>query len=272
MEGVDAVIHLAARAHVTKEKEGEAEPWFQKTNVEGTRTVFDAAVTAGVRRFLFSSSIKVMGDSLGRPWTEEDTPAPTDAYGRSKLAAESLLARTGASANMEIGILRLPLIYGPRVRANMLQLLKLIDRGVPLPFRGVQNRRTLLFSQNAADAALTVLRTPLLAREIFFVGDREALSTEALIREIGRALNRPARLFHLPESILTALAKAGDVAGPLLAFPLTTKTLERLTGSQECATAKLESVTGYRPRWSTEEGLAITAEWFVRAGRQPKRT
>jgi UDP-glucose 4-epimerase len=154
----------------------------------------------------------------------------------------------------------------------MLQLFKLIDRRVPLPFLGIQNRRTLLFSRNAADATLALLRTPALGREVFFVGEREALSTETLIREIGRALNRPPRLFHLPRGILTALAKVGDGVDSLLAFPLTSKTLDRLTGSQECSTTKLEFVTGYRPRWSTEQGLAFTAEWFDRACRQPKST
>jgi UDP-glucose 4-epimerase len=271
VEGVDAVVHLAGRAHVTRDNEREAEALFRATNVEGTRVVFQAAVASGVRRFLFASSVKVMGPYLGRPWTEEDTPAPTDAYGRSKLAAEGLLVRSGSSAKVEIGILRLPLVYGPRVRANMLQLFKLVDRGVPLPFKGIQNRRTILFSRNAGDAVLALLRAPSVTRDIFFVGDREPLSTEALIRSIGRALKRPTRLFQLPEGVLTALSKAGDVANSLLGFPLTTKTLERLTGSQESSTRKLESVTGYRPRWSTDEGLAITAEWFDRACRQSKR-
>jgi nucleoside-diphosphate-sugar epimerase len=271
-DGVDAVIHLAARAHVTRERESEAETWFQQTNVEGTRTVFNAALAGGVRRFLFTSSIKVMGDYPGRPWTEEDAPSPTDAYGRSKLEAERLLVRAGPSANIEIGILRLPLVYGPRVRANMLQLFKLVDRGVPLPFGGTKNRRSILFSRNAADAMLSLLRVPSLTRDIFFVGDREALSTEALIQAIGKALRRPGRLFHLPSGILTALGKVGDMADTLVAVPLTTKTLERLVGSQECATNKLASVTGYQPRWSTEEGLAITAEWFDRSRRQPNRS
>ncbi len=271
MRDVDAVVHLAARAHITRERESDAETLFHRTNVEGTRSVFDAAVAVGVRRFIFASSLKVMGDYQGRPWTEEDPPSPVDAYGRSKLAAENVLVRSGPSSDVEIGILRLPLAYGPGVRANMLQLFKLVDRGIPLPFADIRNRRTIVFSRNAADAVLELLRIPSLTREVFFVGDAEALSTEALIRGIGTALGRPPRLFHLPQRILIGIAKVGDLAEYLLPSPLTSSTLERLTGSLECSTSKLQAATGYRPRWSTEMGLKITADWYAMHRRQPSR-
>jgi UDP-glucose 4-epimerase len=154
----------------------------------------------------------------------------------------------------------------------MLQLFKLVDHGVPLPFRGVRNRRSIVFTRNAADAVLALIRMRSLEREVFFVGDAKALSTEDLVRKIAEALGRPARLFHLSQAVLTAVGKFGDFADHLLPFPLTSENLERLTGSLECTTSKLERVTGYRPRWSTDEALAITADWYDRARRQPKRS
>jgi UDP-glucose 4-epimerase len=267
IDGVDAVVHLAARAHIVREQPGTADRLFHETNVEGTRDVFECAVANGVRRFVYASSLKVMGLYPGRPWTEADPPAPIDAYGRSKLAAENLLLGSATSSRIEIGILRLPLVYGPRVRANMLQLFELVDRGIPLPFGGVRNSRTLLFSRNAADAMLALLRTANLSRDIFFVGDSVPLSTEALIRGIAGALGRPARVFRMPRSLLAAAARVGDLASAVFPFALTSETLDRLTGSQECAIGKLEAVTGFRPHWSTQEGLAITADWYQSARR-----
>ena len=270
VDDVDAVVHLAARAHITREKEREAETFFERTNVEGTRNVFELAVDAGVRRFIFASSLKVMGTYPGRPWTEEDTPLPVDPYGRSKLAAENLLSRSGEARDIEIGILRLPLVYGPGVRANMLQLFQLVDRGVPLPFRGIRNRRSILFSGNASAAILKLLKVPRLTREVFFVSDAAALSTEELIRAIGLSLGRSPRLFRMPRGVLTGFARLGDLADHFLPAPMTSEKLDRLTGSLECDTSKLRSVTGYSPQWSTEQGLTRTADWYKSRRRQPR--
>ncbi|MBA3466424.1 MAG: NAD-dependent epimerase/dehydratase family protein, partial [Gemmatimonadaceae bacterium] len=214
MEGADAVIHLAGRAHVVDTDGVESEIAFQHANVDGTQAVLDAAIRAGVRRFLFTSSIKVMGTYAGRPWTEEDVPAPADAYGRSKLAAERLLSQAAAAGNIELGIVRLPLVYGPGVKANMLQLFRLVEAGVPLPFKDTANRKSIVYSKNVAAALSALLAAARLGNETFFVTDAEAVSTPSLIRMIGHSLGKRPRLFSAPTRSLDFVARLGDSLGP----------------------------------------------------------
>ncbi|HXG72785.1 MAG TPA: NAD-dependent epimerase/dehydratase family protein [Gemmatimonadaceae bacterium] len=262
LEGVGAVIHLAGRAHIVDTDAAESEAAFQHANVDGTEAVLEAALRAGVGRFLFTSSIKVMGAYAGRPWSEEDIPRPTDAYGRSKLAAEELLRRAAQSGKIEVGIIRLPLVYGPGVKANMLQLFKLVEAGVPLPFRDIANRRSVVFSGNVADALLALLVTPTLKDGIFFVTDALPVSTPALVQMIGRSLNKPVRLFSVPAGWLRRIGRVGDSVSGLLPLPVNSPTLDRLTASLECSPAKIETELGFRPRWSTQDGIGGTAQWY----------
>ena len=266
-DGMDAVIHLAARVHAGPASGPSDLAMHWQANVEGTRAVLNAAQRAGVRRVLFASSIKVMGAYRGRPWTEADPPAPNDPYARSKLAAEALLADAANLHGIEVASVRLPLIYGPGVKANMLQLFAAVERGVPLPLKGVQNRRSVMYALNAAEAFASLLTVPHLRSEVFFASDGDAVSSEGLVRMIGRGVNRRPRLFSVPAALLRAAARLGDAVSSLGSIPFNTAVYERLVGSLECSSEKLVAVTGRRPRWSTWEGIEATAAWYLKQGR-----
>jgi nucleoside-diphosphate-sugar epimerase len=260
--GVDAVVHLAARVHVMRDRAADPLSEFRRVNVEGTRALLDAAIAAGARTFVFASSAKAVGEWTSAPWTEETEPCPADPYGLSKLEAERLVLQRAAGTGTAATVLRLPLVYGPGVRANMLKLFDSVWRGVPLPFRGIQNRRTLLFSGNAAVAVEAVLASPAAAGETFFVSDGRSVSTPELVELIAAALGRRARLLPLPLRLLRLAARAGDVLARALPFPLTTAAVDRLTGSLEVDASRLTRVTGFVPPYTMEQGLAETAAWY----------
>jgi UDP-glucose 4-epimerase len=234
-------------------------------NVEGTRSLIDVAVAAGVRDFIFASSVKVVGEETDTPWTEETPPAPADAYGVTKLEAEGIVRDRADRHGLHAPVLRLPLVYGPGMKANALRLFDAVARGIPLPFGAVRNRRSFLFTGNLVEAILAVLQSDQ-GNDTFLVSDGEDFSTPDLLREIGQALRRPARLVPVPPALLVAAGHAGDVLAAIIPFPLTTAALARLIGSLAVDASKLGRATGYRPPFSVRDGLRITAEWYVRDG------
>ena len=225
-EGCDAVVHLANIAHASASPAD-----LHRVNVEGTIAQARAALAAGVRRFVYLSSIKAA--------------QPEDAYGRAKSIAEQALLQM---EGLEPVILRPPLVYGPRVRANFLALLRAIDRGWPLPLASIENRRSLVYVGNLVDAILVCLGGPTQGRT-YAVSDGAPVSTPELCRAIGRALGRPARLFPFPGALLR-LAPG----------------LARLAQSQVADDAALRAELGWRPPFSFEEGLRRTAEWYRAQG------
>lgn len=246
LAGIEAVVHLAGVAH------GKDPDRAHAVNVEATRRLAQAAVTAGVRRFVLLSSVKAMADQSSRPLTERDPPQPADNYGRSKLAAEHLLADAASGSGMEAVILRPPLVFGPGVAANFLALLRLVASGIPLPFGGIANRRSVLFVENLADAIATATGHAGGSAGTWLVADQPAQSTPDLIRAIAAALNRPARLFALPHPLLQgAQALAGGGA------------LARLTGSLELDDRAFRERFGWTPPVAFSRALAMTAEWFL---------
>lgn len=261
LEGVDAVVHLAARVHVMREAAADPLAEFRRVNVDGTRGLAEEAARAGATRFVFASSVKAMGESAPRPWTEADPPAPADPYGVSKLEGERALFDVGARHGMRAAALRLPLVYGPGVRANFLRLMQLVDRGVPLPLGGVRNLRSMVYVENVAAAVLAVLDADG-ASGAFFVSDQDDVSTPALIRQIARALGRPARLLPVPPAFFRAAGRAGDVLARVAPFPLTTAAVDRLLGSLAVDSSRLTREAGYRPRFTLAEGIDRTAAWY----------
>jgi len=231
LRGCDALVHLANIAHASVD---EAE--LQRVNVEGTRQQAEQAAAAGVRRFVYLSSAKAA--------------APDDAYGRAKLAAEQALA--GVSG-LEVVLLRPPLVYGPRVKANFLALMKLIVRGWPLPLASIENRRSLLYVGNLCDAIIRCLESPHSAGNTYFVSDGAPITTPQLCRALGNALGRPARLFAFPPTLLELLA--GERA-------------MRLTRSLQGDDSAIRHGLGWRPPYTFEEGLRATAAWFRERGAQ----
>jgi nucleoside-diphosphate-sugar epimerase len=251
--GVSAVVHLAARAHVMQ-SEADALGRFRAVNAAGTRHLAEAAAGVGVRRFVFLSSVKAMGESSppGRALTEADAARPEDAYGISKREGEIALQEIAAARGMEAVILRAPLVYGPDVKGNFLRLMRLVDRGVPLPFGAVANRRSLVARANLASALKLALEHREAAGRIFLVSDGEDLSTPELIRRLARALARTARLLPVPPGLLRGVARlAGREAE-----------IARLTGDLALDASAIRRDLGWTPAMSVDEALAETAAWY----------
>jgi nucleoside-diphosphate-sugar epimerase len=259
MAGVEGVIHLAARVHMTRSS-GDMEA-FRKVNVEGTRSILAAAVASGVRDFVFLSTVKVMGETSDEPWTEDMQPVPVDPYGASKLEAEQVVRELSNRAGLHAPILRPPLVYGPGMRANALRLFNAIDRGLPLPLGGIRNRRSFLYVGNLT-VALRGALTSDKGNDTFFVSDCQDLSTSELATAVARALGRPPRLIRVPVSLLKAAGRIGDTLNRIRPFPLNSPAVARLTGSLAVDSSRLARQTGYSPAFSMTEGLRLTAEWY----------
>ncbi len=253
LPGVAAVVHLAARVHVMRDRAADPLAEFRRTNVDGTARLARLAAEAGVAGFVFASSVKAMGEETERPWTEGDVPAPVDPYGISKLEAEQALARLADESGLTTSVVRFPLVYGPGVRANMLRLFQLVDRGRPLPFGGIHNRRSLLYARNAgaAIASLVERRGP---HDTWFVSDGEDVSTPELLERIAAALGRRLRLLPAPVMLLDATRRLRvPVIGPIAS---------RLLGSLVIDSTKMQARLGGSMPWTLDDGLRATAEWY----------
>ena len=246
LDGVDVVVHLAAIAH-----RAGSEAQIRRVNVDATRRLAEAAA-GSVRRFVFLSSVKVHGEDSGAgAYREADAPRPEDPYGRAKLEAEQALTGIAATSAMEVVLVRPPLVYGPRVKANFLRLLGWIDSGLPLPLASVHNRRSLIYLGNLVDAIAHCAEHPA-ARGAFLFGDEETVSTTELVSRIARMFGRPARLFPVP---LAFLHLAGTIAGRR-------GDIRRLTENLVIDTSRARRLLDWRPPYTLDEGLANTSRWF----------
>lgn len=254
LEGVEVVIHCAARAHIMHERSADPLSLYRAVNVEGTRRLAEQAAHCGVKRLVYLSSVKAAGErSLpGRPLRVSDPPAPEDAYGVSKLEAESALRLVGVATGLETVIVRPPLIYGPGVKGNFLRLLDAIARGWPLPLGSVDNRRSVVSLANLAHFVGVCVGSPAAAGKTFFVSDGEDLSTRSLARRIGAALGRPARLLPVPATVLSMLA---EMAGK-------TAEVERLVGTLQVDLTDARGLLAWSPPYTVEQELRETATWF----------
>jgi nucleoside-diphosphate-sugar epimerase len=265
LEGVDTVYHLAARVSVLRDPASDPEAEFRRVNVDGTRVLAEEAAAAGVRRFVFLSSVSaVAGSDAGAGLTEEAAPGPTTPYGRSKHEAERLLAEIAREGGFEAVSLRPPMVYGPGAKANIFRLFELVHRGVPVPVPAVENRRSVIYVGNLVDALAAAGAAPAAAMgRAYFVADDEPVSTAALVRMIGEALGRRARLARIPAGPAFALGRAGDLAARVVPFPLTTAAVTRLFGSLSLDTGAFRAAAGWAPRVSTPAGLERMAAWFL---------
>jgi nucleoside-diphosphate-sugar epimerase len=260
LRGVDVVVHLAARVHMMNDDAPDTLTEFRRVNVEGTVALARAAVEHGVRRIVFVSSVKVNGEATaGRPFTEDDAPAPQDPYGVSKREAEDALRTIGARTGMEITIVRPALVYGPGVRANFLHLLKTVERGIPLPLPNIQNRRSLVGVENLADLLVECVGHPGAANETFMASDGEDVSTRELVARMAKALGRPARFLPVPES---AIRLAARMTGKEAA-------VDRLFGSLVVDSSKARQKLGWKPPVTLDNGLAATARWYLETKASP---
>lgn len=253
---VDVVIHCAARVHVMDEVDTDPLSAFRAVNVNGTLKLAQAAALAGVKRFVFLSSVKVHGEGTtgARPLTAEAALCPADAYARSKLEAEKALLELAAETGLEVVIVRPPLVYGPGVKANFHSMMVWLDRGVPLPLGAIRNRRSLVALDNLVDLLFVCLEHPRAVGQAFLVSDGEDLSTTELLRRLSAALGKPARLVPVPAMLLSG-------AGALLGKRAVT---ERICGSLQVDIGKTRSLLGWSPPVSVDKALAMTAADFMK--------
>ncbi|MCO8642209.1 SDR family oxidoreductase [Burkholderia multivorans] len=250
---VECVVHLAARVHVMNDRASDPDAAFRAMNVDGTLRVAEAARQHGVRRIVFVSSIKAVAETDDGQPLREDCPAhPEDPYGRSKHDAEVLLRQFGEATGLETVIVRPPLVYGPEVRANFLRMMDAVARGIPLPLGSISARRSVLYVENLADALLKCVTDPRAAGECFHVADDNPPSITGLLRLVGDAVGKPARLLPVPA---TALHVIGKLTGRSAA-------IDRLTGSLQLDTERIKRVLGWQPPYTTREGLEATATWY----------
>jgi nucleoside-diphosphate-sugar epimerase len=251
LEGVSAVVHCAARVHVMRDTVSDPLTEFRSVNVEGTLNLARQAAAAGVKRFLFVSSIKVNGELTqpGQFFSAEDKPAPLDAYGISKMEAERGLLEVASKTGMEVVVIRPPLVYGHGAKGNFAAMLRFLRVGVPLPLGAINNRRSLVALDNLVDLIATCISHRAAAGNTFLVSDGEDVSTTDLLRRLGEAMGRPARLVPVPAVWL-------EYAARLLGKREVAK---RICGSLQVDIGKTRRVLGWSPPLSLDEGLRIAA-------------
>ncbi|MFM9383385.1 UDP-glucose 4-epimerase family protein [Pseudomonas sp. UV AK001] len=251
LAGIDVVVHCAARVHVMNESAEGALERFRKTNVEGTVRLARSAAEAGVKRFIFVSSIKVNGEMTlpGVVFKADDVPAPLDPYGLSKSEAEDALRAISVETGMEVVVIRPPLVYGPGVGANFLSMMRWLERGTPLPLGAIHNHRSLVALENLVDLLNVCISHPEAAGNTFLVSDGEDLSTTQLLRRMASALGVKPRLLSIPSWVLkmgASLIGRADLA-------------QRLCGSLQVDISKTIDRLGWSPVIGVDDALKRTA-------------
>jgi len=249
---MDVVIHLAARVHQMKDTTIDSLSKFRAVNTEATKDLAIAATAARVKRFIYLSSIKVNGDGQSEPYTELSQPQPNDPYGISKWEAECALNTVADATGLEVVILRPPLVYGAGVRANFLNLMKLVQKGIPLPLGAAQNQRSLVYVGNLVDAIAVCATHPNAAGQTFLISDNTDVSTPELIRNLAKSIDKPVRLLPISPVLLIILAQ---IFGK-------TATINRLLNSLTIDSSKICQTLGWHPPFSLQQGLDHTARWF----------
>lgn len=257
LKGVDTVIHCAARYHINGESQEQLLISCRNVNVDGTMQLADIAARSGVKRFIFISSIKVNGEYSypQKPFNENDKPKPQYPYGISKLEAEESLKLLAKKSNMELVIVRAPPVYGPGVKENFLMMLNLINSGMPLPLRNINNLRSYVSIENLISFVKCAIEHPKAANEIFLVSDDHDLSIADLVDEITKNLNKKNRTFKFPVIALSMLLR---VIGKEVIVDLLIKNSQADIG-------KAKHLLGWKPEHSVEEGIkSFTKDYLNR--------
>lgn len=258
VQSADAVIHLAARVHMMRDTAADPELAFREANAEVTQRLAQAAADAGTARFVFLSSVKVNGEeTAAAPFSEKDVPAPGDAYGRSKRDAEDALQKIAATTKMAVTALRVPLVYGPAVRANFAALMRLCDTALPLPLDGItRNRRSLLYLGNLTHALETIVMSDNETSGTYLLSDGEDLSTAELVSHLRNSLNRHPLRLPVPASAIQLIA---SLVGKQAAA-------RRLCGSLQIDSTEFRKVFGWVPPFSPAQGIAATTAAYRATG------
>lgn len=268
LNGVDVVVHLAARVHIMNDLSDDSLTLFRRVNTAGTEQLARQSAEAGVKRFVYLSSIKVNGESTrlcidglecneqkrGKYFSESDLANPSDPYAISKWEAEKSLFQISANTGMEVVIVRPPLVYGPGVKANFYKIMHCLAKGIPLPLGAIYNKRSLVALDNLVDLIVTCIEHPAAANQIFLAGDGDDLSTTELLKVLCTMLGKPARLLPVSQRLLEfglKMVGKSDVC-------------QRLCGSLQVDISKARELLGWNPPLSVAEGLKKTAEWYLR--------
>lgn len=254
LQGFTTVVHAAARVHVMQDSVQDPLLEYRRVNVNATLALATTAAAAGVRRFLFLSSIKVNGESTGAgaPFRADDPPSPQDAYALSKLEAEQGLLQLALRTGMEVVIVRPPLVYGPGVGANFRSMLRWLNTGIPIPLGGIENHRSLVALDNLVDLLVCCLDHPAAAGQVFLVSDDEDFSTTELLRYLGQTFAKPVHLWRW----------TGPLLRPLLSLLRRDALITRLYGSLQLDISKTRKLLGWTPPVEARVALRRTAEHF----------
>jgi nucleoside-diphosphate-sugar epimerase len=256
MNGVDTVIHLAARVHVMTENVTDSLSAYRAINVDMTLTLARQAAVAGVRRFIYMSSVKVNGECTedGQPFTPDDIPKPEDPYGISKMEAEQALLALSKETGLEVVIIRPPLVYGPGVGANFLAMMRWVSRQLPLPLGAIHNRRSMVALSNLVDFISTCINHPNAIGQIFLISDDQDVSVTELLKKLAHALKVRSFLLPVPVIVIKCVAAAlgrGAVA-------------QRLCDNLQVDISKSKKMLDWAPPMSLDQGLQITADWYLK--------
>lgn len=252
LAGIDTVIHLAARVHIMEDTATDPLTEFRTVNTEGTKRLASEAARCGVKRLVFISSIKVNGEESPEAYSECSPTEPTDPYGISKLEAELALRQIEAETGLEVVIIRPTLVYGPGVKANFLNMIKVIDSGLPLPFASIRNKRSLIYVGNFVDTIALCSMHPLAAGETFLVSDDQDISTPNLILKTALAMGVRTLLLPVPLGFLGIITR---LSGKTAVF-------KRLSGSLTVDCSKIKCTLGWKPLFTLEQGLCETIKWY----------
>jgi nucleoside-diphosphate-sugar epimerase len=254
--GVDVVIHLAARVHVMNDVVLDPLEEYRNANTLATIHLAQEAAKAGVKRFIYLSSIKVNGEETlsGQSYSEDSPPAPIDPYGVSKWEAEQGLEKVCAQTGMEFVIIRPPLIYGPGVKANFQKLMGLVAKGLPLPLGAVHNQRSMLALDNLVSFIAEVMTNPLAANQRFLLSDGEDVSTTQLLKLLAKGMGKSSWLIPIPAFILRGAAQMLGASSAA----------DRLLGSLQIDSSKARQLLQWQPPLSVEEGIAIAAKAYLK--------
>lgn len=258
LENVEAVVHLAGRVHIMRDSAFDPLSAYKRANVDATMNLASQCAVSGVRRFVYLSSIKVNGElTTVQPFSESDIPAPEDPYGISKHEAELGLRKLSQETGLEVVIIRPPLVYGPRVKANFLQLMRWVHRGIPLPLASVDNRRSMVYAGNLVDLIIRCLTHDAAPGRTFLVSDDHDVSVAELVRHLAGAMGRRPMLFPLPQGALrlgAQLVGKGQMAG-------------RLLDSLQVDIELTKRVLQWTPPYSFVAGIETTVRHFLDAER-----
>lgn len=254
VHGCSVVAHLAARAHQVQEAQDDGVVAFHRVNVAATANLALVAANANVRRFLFVSSSGVMGDASQKPWTEDDVPNPQSAYAKSKLMAEQKVQSIAFQSDMEYVILRPALVYGPGNPGNLARLIKLVGTGLPLPFKGIAGKRSMVNVNYLVQILIAASTLREATNQTYLVADGQDLTLSSIVQAFAEGLNVPVRLFNCPLSMLSLIS---NLVGK-------TAELQKLMGTFQISPQKLQCDFGIAPFLGAKESLAMTANSFRR--------